>query len=810
MAFHHSSRFRLMFTGSNRSRATRLHAALLVTLATLPAAADVGRTTAVVQESRGTPPAHPTRVLVPRLNIFENERIQTDTRGVTQILFTDGTNLTVGPNSDLVIDRFSYDPDTTVGDLAAKLARGLVRFVGGQISKRGRAAIETPVAVIGVRGGIAVVEHGDAGETSAVLLFGAELTVTGVGTAAMTRRVTRPGFSVTVRTDGRVSAPARLPPDKLESVLASLEGNEDSDGGAQIRPSRDSVQGSAYATTPPPAPAAAEPLIAEVAPTEEESVATLDEARATTDDEDDVERDLSSPAALWRYRRGESTVFTGLDFLASVPVSGYPLTFVKPEGEVAGSRFLRTRMELSGHGADQVASVSVLVGRVLVDREGEPIRVRGRLVGSARDAQSTGTKGVFLIWGILDENVAIHSTPAFADPGPPRTFNLATGYFDFDSVRHADAFHPDVVRTQAHVDRSEHASAGNVEYVFADSIPIVQAGERGDRNWHGYATALFEVRTSNADVNNFEGTYSLGNRTGAPTDVSYFARAESGELGSVFRLGNPMIHEGDPGSRAVAPGNLDVTEMEVSFGRYPDQPVPEGMDFISGTRGTYVTDDVHGAVSSVGFDSVGNNFRLIYVNGELVYRMHHATRVWMVSNAAASADGLLPTGVEYCDCPAAKFGWWGGHIGVFGGGPEGVREDAVFPGTFVVGELPEMADLPNEGTASYSGHAAAAIRNAGTAYTAVGRFDMDWDFAARNGEARISNLDGRTYAAPDLAAPVNPRDFGGMLTEVGGAATGPIDGSFFADDTSAVRDVGGQFRVQDGAYTAVGSFAATQ
>ena len=148
----------------------------------------------------------------------------------------------------------------------------------------------------------------------------------------------------------------------------------------------------------------------------------------------------------------------------------------------------------------------------------------------------------------------------------------------------------------------------------------------------------------------------------------------------------------------------------------------------------------------------------------------------MVSNDAAPAAGLLPDGVRYCDCDAARFGWWGGQIGIVSG-PQGARADALFPGTFVVGDLPGIAEIPNEGTASYTGHAAAAIRNAGAAYAAVGHFTMDWSFATRSGEVGINRLDNRSYAAPVGAAPANPRDFSGALINVAGAAaSGDLNG----------------------------------
>ena len=137
----------------------------------------------------------------------------------------------------------------------------------------------------------------------------------------------------------------------------------------------------------------------------------------------------------------------------------------------------------------------------------------------------------------------------------------------------------------------------------------------------------------------------------------------------------------------------------------------------------------------------------------------------------------------------------------------------MFPGTFVIGDLPEIADIPMVGTASYTGHAAATIHNGDAVYAAVGGFSMDWDFASRTGTASISNLDDRDYRASGLTAPVvNPRDFSGTLDQVGGTdqASGTLNGSFFSTDDNPVVDVGGQFTVTStGDYIATGAVAAT-
>ena len=194
-------------------------------------AANAGRTTAVIQDARGTPPGQTMRILQPKLDVFQNERIQTDDRGVTQILFVDGTNLTVGPNSDLTIDRFVYNPETSVGEIVAKVGRGVLRFVGGQISKRGKVSISTPTAVIGVRGGIGLIEHNDNSGTRAVFLFGDGMTATGLGPdgkATQTKNITRPGYSISVSNVGRVADAVRIEQNQLSSMLSSLEAKKGS------------------------------------------------------------------------------------------------------------------------------------------------------------------------------------------------------------------------------------------------------------------------------------------------------------------------------------------------------------------------------------------------------------------------------------------------------------------------------------------------------------------------------------------------------------------------------------------------------
>jgi hypothetical protein len=106
-------------------------------------------------------------------SIFFNERINTTTSGLVQVLLVDGSTFTVGPGSDLVIDKFVYDPKKGTGQIAASFSKGVMRFVGGKISKQeGGVAVETPAGTLAIRGGIVFANFEDAKNYSILFAFG--------------------------------------------------------------------------------------------------------------------------------------------------------------------------------------------------------------------------------------------------------------------------------------------------------------------------------------------------------------------------------------------------------------------------------------------------------------------------------------------------------------------------------------------------------------------------------------------------------------------------------------------------------------
>jgi len=125
--------------------------------------------------ARGTPPEQDTRILEVGTGMFAYERVVTVENGKVHLLFQDGSALSVGPNSDIVLDKFVYDPGTKTGELSFSATKGIFRFVGGKISKTTPVTIKTPNATIGIRGGVGVFNVRET--TRAALIFGDQLFV---------------------------------------------------------------------------------------------------------------------------------------------------------------------------------------------------------------------------------------------------------------------------------------------------------------------------------------------------------------------------------------------------------------------------------------------------------------------------------------------------------------------------------------------------------------------------------------------------------------------------------------------------------
>ena len=88
--------------------------------------------------------------------LFLNDHVTTDKAGKLQVMLLDETVFTLGPNADMVLDDFVYDPTTQAGRVTASITKGVFRFVTGKIARNNPSSmkVKLPVGTIGIRGTI--------------------------------------------------------------------------------------------------------------------------------------------------------------------------------------------------------------------------------------------------------------------------------------------------------------------------------------------------------------------------------------------------------------------------------------------------------------------------------------------------------------------------------------------------------------------------------------------------------------------------------------------------------------------------------
>jgi hypothetical protein len=108
----------------------------------------VAEGTAIVQRGDQTLPARP------GLTLLEGDTLRTGADGRLGVVLRDDTRVSLGPETEIRIDRFLFAPSQGQLALVLKMLRGVAAYVSGKIAKLSPDAVrvETPVAVVGVRG----------------------------------------------------------------------------------------------------------------------------------------------------------------------------------------------------------------------------------------------------------------------------------------------------------------------------------------------------------------------------------------------------------------------------------------------------------------------------------------------------------------------------------------------------------------------------------------------------------------------------------------------------------------------------------
>ncbi|MDC0914523.1 cadherin domain-containing protein [Gammaproteobacteria bacterium] len=233
--------------------------------------------------------------------IIQNHTIETDGIGRAQMLLLDGTAFSVGPNSSVVLDKFIYNPETAEGSLEVT-ARGLLRIVGGKVTKKQPALIRTNSATVGIRGGIGIVQT-NGSQTNATFLYGTEMTVTpncvdldSFGDQCSpdyATTVTEPGFSVSVESeDSEPSEPVEVTEESLDALQEELEAPEEApeeEPAAEETPAEENQEEESTAEETPAEETQEEESTTEATPAEETQADEGTSSEETTTEETPAE-----------------------------------------------------------------------------------------------------------------------------------------------------------------------------------------------------------------------------------------------------------------------------------------------------------------------------------------------------------------------------------------------------------------------------------------------------------------------------------------------------------------------------------------
>jgi hypothetical protein len=85
-------------------------------------------------------------------NVHAQDIIHTQKGGIAEIRFEDESIITVGSESQIIIDQFVYDAEAPANNQSSlRVGKGFFHFVSGKLSRE-KVKIHTPVSTIGIRG----------------------------------------------------------------------------------------------------------------------------------------------------------------------------------------------------------------------------------------------------------------------------------------------------------------------------------------------------------------------------------------------------------------------------------------------------------------------------------------------------------------------------------------------------------------------------------------------------------------------------------------------------------------------------------
>ncbi len=182
--------------------------------------AEIGKATEIVKSVDLLADGNQTKLIVGS-KIRTEETLVTGEDSTGQFEMVDKTTLAVGPNSELWLDKFVYDPNPSKREVVVVHFKGAIRFLTGDNPSE-TYKIKTPTATIGVRGTKFDVYINDDGQTIVALLEGRVNVCRSQAQAKRTnqtvecRGLQQPGRFLVVKKQGRIRLYNKLPKELLD------------------------------------------------------------------------------------------------------------------------------------------------------------------------------------------------------------------------------------------------------------------------------------------------------------------------------------------------------------------------------------------------------------------------------------------------------------------------------------------------------------------------------------------------------------------------------------------------------------------
>ncbi len=749
---------------------------------------DIGFVAAANPRIDGTPPNAESRILKLGMNIFQNEYISTSEIGSGQFIFLDQTTLTVSPGSEIVLDKYVFDAASGYGEVVLTLSKGVLRFIGGRITKSGEGVVNTPHATIGIRGGIVAITVGeidcpplrqDCTRTTAVLLAGKSMTVKG---ESKTIVVTKSGGMVSIQSD----APAG-------------SGSESSDTETS-EPAASEPAASEPATSEPTAsePVTSEPAIVELSEPEFVGVATAEDINLIFDSTD-TGGDGGTTQTIEPVIVAAAASTSGLTEVGAETPGAVDQQPISTEGEEAPPAIQEDSTTDGGGSADERTDPATTEADQVADEIAEAIEEL------ADDLGITEEEAIEVVVAILE---------------------ASSGDSDVSEIEEEIPLIGEEISELAETLGITDAEATEVVVEVLEETPPSEGGDLSDiiddiseipslEDILLLATPIIppEWSPSVPITQVFTGGYAAGQgqsilASGILPDPYVVRSADgNGVIMGFDAVSNAVFAEFGP---LDSFGSADIFDITLNFGSgLPSGPTPDDNVFaISAPE--FETGVLTGQAQSIsGFSGQDPDISGI-----------QTAMQGTVSSAGLVGDnGIFPAGTDTTP-EFLRWGWWAANYQFADDDPgDFASRSEIISGTWVSGVRTDIAALGTSGEARFDGLATAHVTEVGGAgpVSSVdgGRYLMTFDFGTRTGAATITGIAGTTFVSTITeAGAISGNHFGGALLDTSTFATvGSLDGSFFTGAGDPTAATGGAFdftRQTSGGVTQTGAgiFAA--